>query len=168
MRKQPLVDEENFDYSEMSRVADRLLTPVAVIAPDSTVRYANDELARIVDCDVRQLIGSKILDYVHPEDRAPAVRDLAKIATENPVGGFSRVRLRGRESQGWRVVDVYAHNLTDDPSVRGILVSGGDMTEHENSARALRALSDVTRILVHAKDREDPDDGRLRFHHRER
>ncbi len=152
MTKRTPVDLDYFDYSEMSRVADRLLTPVAVIAPDSTVRYANGELARIVDTDVRQLIGRRILDFVHPEDREPAVRGLARIEVESPVGGFTRLRLRGLDHQGWRVVDVYAHNLTDDPSVRGILVSGGDITDHENSARALRALSDVTRILVHAKD----------------
>ena len=81
------------------------------------------------------------------------MRGLARIEVESPVGGFTRLRLRGPDHQGWRVVDVYAHNLTDDPSISGILVSGGDITDHENSARApTRALSDVTRILVHAKD----------------
>jgi PAS domain S-box-containing protein len=144
--------EDAVDYSEMSRVADRLLTPVAVIAPDSTLRYANGEVAKLVDLALPELVGQRLLELVHPEDRERAARELAKIATKDSTGGFSRLRLRGHEGQGWRLIDIYAHNLMDDPSVRGILVSGGDITEQESLARALRALSDVTRILVHAKE----------------
>lgn len=148
----PSLGTLNFDYSEMSRVAGRLLTPVAVIAPDTTLQYANREVARIVDIDVSQLIGRRMLDFVHPEDQSRVTNELAIIVSENPEGGFCRFRMRGHDDQSWRVVHAYAHNLLDDPSIGGILISGGDVTELENLARALKSFSDVTRILIHAKD----------------
>jgi len=141
-----------FDYAEMSRVADRLLTPVAVIAPDTTLQYANNEVARLLDVNVSDLIGRRMLDFIHPDDQTRVTEELAIIALKDPEGGFSRFRLRGHHDQGWRVVDAYAHNLLNDPSVRGILISGGDVTLQENMARALKTFSDVTRILIHAKD----------------
>ena len=141
-----------FDYVEMSRVADRLLTPVAVIAPDTTLQYANNEVARLLDVNVSDLIGRRMLDFIHPDDQTRVTEELAIIALKDPEGGFSRFRLRGHHDQGWRVVDAYAHNLLNDPSVRGILISGGDVTLQENMARALKTFSDVTRILIHAKD----------------
>ena len=152
MKNRPPLETDDFDYSEMSRVADRLLTPVAVIGPDTTLQYANEQVARIVEIDVAHLVGRRMLDFVHPDDQERVGRELAEIAGRDPHGGFSRFRLRGHEEQGWRVVDAYAHNLMDDPAVRGILISGGDVTEKENLSRALKSFSDVTRILIHAKD----------------
>jgi PAS domain S-box-containing protein len=129
VKKRDLGDGETFDYSEMSRVADRLLTPVLVIAPDSSLRYANGAVARMAHIDVPQLTGRRMLDLVHPEDRARVAHELALITKGRPTGGFSRFRLRGHNDEEWRVVDTYAHNLIDDPSVRGILISGGDVTD---------------------------------------
>ena len=143
-----------FDYAELSRVADRLLTPVAVISPDSTLDYANDEVARMLGVGVGDLRGRRMLEHVHPDDRERVSQELATITSSTPGGGFTRFRLRVDPRRGWRTVDAYAHNLIDDPSVRGILISGGDVTEQENTARALKSFSDVTRILVHAKDEQ--------------
>lgn len=36
----PPKDPES-DYPQLARVADRLLTPIAIVGPDSTLRYAN-------------------------------------------------------------------------------------------------------------------------------
>lgn len=152
VKEGPETDGDASDYSEVSRVADRLLTPVAVLAPDSSLRYANDEVARILGVDVPSLLGRKMLEFVHPEDRARVTEELAKIVAGDPEGAFSSYRVRGHEARGWRTIDYYAHNLLDDPAIRGILVSGGDVTEKEFLSRALQSLSDVTRILMHARD----------------
>jgi PAS domain S-box-containing protein len=140
---------DHFDYAEMSRVADRLLTPVLVVAPDSSLRYANRAVGRMFHIDVAHLIGQKMLDLVHQEDRARVAHELALITKGKPVGGFSRFRFRGHHDDAWRVVDTYAHNLIDDQSIRGILVSGGDVTDAmtarqqlEQSREFLLAITD--------------------------
>ena len=143
-----------FEYSQLSRVADRLLTPVAVIAPDSTLRYANREVGRVLGVDVRALIGRRMLDLVHPDDVARVAQEMADIILAEPGGGFTRLRLRHGADQDWRIVDAYAHNLHDDPLIGGVLISGSDVTEEENLGRALKSFSDVTRILMHARDQK--------------
>ncbi|HEY5010704.1 MAG TPA: EAL domain-containing protein [Acidimicrobiales bacterium] len=144
--------DDEFDYTDMARVADRLLTPVVVVAPDSTLRYANNAAARLVDSNARGLVGLRMLDFVHPEDRERVARELALITKERPTGGFTQYRLRGSKKTGWRVIDSYAHNLIDDPDIRGILVSGGDVTEQENLTVALRALTKGNHVLMHATE----------------
>jgi len=147
--------DADVDYSHLSRVADRLLTPVAVIAPDSTLRYANREVGRILGVDASALIGRPMLDLVHPDDAPRVTQELTDILHDEPGGGFTRFRLLRQSDRGWRIVDAYAHNLLDDPQVSGVLVSGSDVTEEVNLARALTSLSDVTRILIHARDEKE-------------
>jgi len=141
-----------FDYADLGRVADRLLTPVAVIAPNSTVLYANAVAAALVDTDLERIIGRKMLSFLHPDDRARVRHELKLVTEGEPLGGFTQYRIRGKRSKGWRTIDAYVHNLIEDPDIRGILVSGGDVTVREHLARALRILTEGNRVLVHATD----------------
>jgi PAS domain S-box-containing protein len=149
---EPNEPEVAVDYSDLARVADRLLTPVAVVVADGTVRYANAVAAALLELTPDELVGRDSLDYVHPDDRDRVRADLDEIARGTRDGGFAKFRLRGNRRQLWREFHSYAHNLLDDPAFRGILVSGGDVTEKEQISRALRTLSKSNRVLIHATD----------------
>jgi PAS domain S-box-containing protein len=142
------------DYAQLARVADRLLTPIAVIDPDSTLKYANRVAATLFESDPLALVGRKMITLVHPDDRDRIAGVLGRIANGSPEGGFSQFRVRAASGLPWHVIDCYAHNLSDDPDVRGILVSGGDVSEQVSLARALRTLSQCSDIVVHANDEE--------------
>jgi len=149
VKKRASGTDDDFDYAEMDRVADRLLTPVLVVAPDSSLRYANRAVGRMFQMDVAKLIGHRMLELVHHDDRDRVAHELALITKGKPVGGFSRFRFRGHQDNSWRVVDTYAHNLIDDQSIQGILVSGGDVTDAmtarqqlEQSREFLLAITD--------------------------
>ena len=144
--------DDDFDYGQLARVADRLLTPVAVIGSDSTLRYINVVAAQLFESDPDDLIGQRMLSLVHPEDRVRVGDELAAVMSGEPEGGFTQCRLRATNTQPWHTVDLYAHNLTDDSDVRGILVSGGDVSEQVSLARALRTLSQCNEVLIHADD----------------
>lgn len=140
------------DYAQLARVADRLLTPIAVIDPDSTLKYANRVAATFFETDPLALVGRKMISLVHSDDRDRVARVLARIANGSPEGGFTQFRIRAASGQSWHVIDCYAHNFSDDPDVRGILVFGGDVSEQVTLARALRTLSQCSDIVVHAND----------------
>ena len=141
-----------FDYSDLARVADRLLTPIAVLAPDSTIRYANRVAIDLFGLEPSHVLGRKALNFVHSDDRDRVASELRSIVMGQFSGGFSRLRFRGNTSHSWRVFDSYAHNFIDDPDIRGILVSGGDATHQELLSRALTTLSRSNRLLIHATD----------------
>ena len=93
-----------------------------------------------------------MLDFIHPNDRHRIAAELTNIANEPPRGGFTRYRLRGSKKSPWRVIDSYVHNLIDDTDIRGILVSGGDITEQENLSETLRVLTRGNQVPMHATD----------------
>ena len=139
-------------YARVARVADRLLTPVAIVDPDSSLRYVNAAGASFFASEPDELVGRTLVSYVHPDDRERVAHELARIAGDGPEAGFTQFRIRGNASQPWFVIDSYAHNLSDDPDVRGILVSSTDVSRRENLSQALRTLSECNEVLVHATD----------------
>jgi PAS domain S-box-containing protein len=152
MPPEPPHGTSDFDYSELARVADRLLTPIAVLAPDSTIRYANRVAIALFGIEPALVLGRKAMSFLHAGDRERAASQLDAIVKGEFSGGFSRFRFRGNASQSWRVFDSYAHNFIDDPDIGGILLSGADVTEQELLARALTTLSHSNRLLIHATD----------------
>jgi PAS domain S-box-containing protein len=152
MTLEPSQDMTDFDYSELARVCDRLLTPIAVLGPDSTIRYANSVAISLFGVEPAHVVGRKALSFVHPDDRDRVAGELHSIVKGRISGGFSRFRFRGSASHSWRVFDSYVHNFIDDPDIRGVLLSGGDVTEQELLARALTTLSHSNRLLIHATD----------------
>ncbi len=93
-----------------------------------------------------------MLDFIHSDDRERVACELAAIVQDQPSGGFSHFRVRGAKQSEWRVFDSYVHNLIDDPNIRGVLVSGGDVTERVNLSKALSALTKGNHVLMHATD----------------
>ena len=141
-----------FDYDDFGQIAVRLLTPVAVASPDSTLLYANDVAADLVAASASEVVGEKMLSFVHVDDRARVRSELEKFLGGEPSAAFTRYRLRGRHRRRWRTFDSYAHSLNDEPHVRGILMSDGDVSERAHLSKALRILSEGDQHLAHATD----------------
>ncbi|MGA7834050.1 MAG: EAL domain-containing protein [Acidimicrobiales bacterium] len=146
------VPSQEDGYDRVARVTDRLLEPVVIIDPDTSLRYANGVAASFFDAEPHDLLGRKLINFVHPNDRARILSELAKILGEDREAGFTQFRLRGNSSRAWHVFDCYAHNLTDDPDLRGILISARDVSDREALSTTLRTLSECNDVLVHASD----------------
>ncbi len=149
-----LTTTPSFDYGAVARVTDKLLTPVVILSPGGTLRYANEAARLLVDHDAAELTGRHMLSYVHPSDRERVEGEFARVVRHRAGGGFTQFRLRclGPQGNSWRLFNGYAHNFLDDPQLNGILVSGGDATEQDRLRRALTTLTRSNRILTQATD----------------
>ncbi|MGD0879966.1 MAG: EAL domain-containing protein [Acidimicrobiales bacterium] len=125
----------------MSAVTDRLLTPVALVAGDSTLLYANAAAARAIGQEPEWLVGRRMLDFVHPDDRPRIRAELLRVAGGRPSAGLSTFRLRNKLAQQWRVFESTATNLLDHPDIEGILLSSRDITEQLDHERQLHDLA---------------------------
>ncbi len=121
----------------LGAVADRLLAPVAVVAADSTLLYVNAAAARTIGQEPGWLIGRKMLDLIHREDRPRIRHELRQVAAARVSSGFTTYRLRADPAREWRFFESIADNLLDDPDVRGILISSRDVTEQLAHEREL-------------------------------
>ena len=119
---------------------DNLVAPVAVITADSTLVYVNAAAAHTVGQEPDWLVGRRMLELVHPDDRLRVHGELRQVAAGRPTGGSTTYRLRD-PTRGWRLFECIADNLFADPAIRGILVSSRDITDQVAHQRALCAAA---------------------------
>jgi len=129
--------DPGFGTGEIAALADRLLAPVAVISPDSTLLYVNSAAARAVGSEPAWLIGRRMIDLVHADDRARIQRELDQVAAGRPAAGSTIYRLRADGAHDWRTFESIADNLLDDSNVAGILISSRDITDQVAHQRKL-------------------------------
>lgn len=94
-----------------------------------------------------------VLDLVHPDDHAhlePTLHSLL-LGVTTPLAPF-----RIQDGAGnWRWFEGTVVNLLSEPAVRGLLLSGHDVTERVQSELRSKALEHFTNALTRARDTED-------------
>ncbi|HEX8696051.1 MAG TPA: PAS domain S-box protein [Longimicrobium sp.] len=120
---------------------------VAVGNADGTLRYASPAVQRVTGYAPREWVKTPVLGAVHPDD-VPAARAAFERLLAAP-GGAEEAELRMRRRDGtWRVVELSARNLLDDPAVGGIVYNVRDITERRASEEALRRRERHFRSLI--------------------
>ncbi|MDQ3896535.1 MAG: PAS domain-containing protein [Actinomycetota bacterium] len=77
------------------------------------------------------------VDFVHPDDLAVAIRGWADaLASPGPHPPFE-CRVRGADGS-WQWAEVTAHNMLDEPAVRGIVTYGVNVDDRKRPEEALR------------------------------
>lgn len=122
---------------------------MAVLSRDGRFDHVCGASRDVFGYEPDSVVGTAMLDYVHPDDRADAAHRLAeRIATppDEPSGSML-YRLRHADG-GWRHVEATAHNLLDDPDVRGIVVNVRDITDRIEAEQRLRASEALYHTLA--------------------
>jgi diguanylate cyclase (GGDEF)-like protein/PAS domain S-box-containing protein len=121
--------EPKWSGDQLTPVADRIHTPVAVLEADGTLLYVNDAAAYALKEAPQHLIGRRLLDLVHPEDRARVDREFRRVVAGRLSGGMAVFRLRAAPFGPWRTIEAIVDNMLDNPAIAGILVSSRDITD---------------------------------------
>ncbi|MDP8991823.1 MAG: EAL domain-containing protein [Actinomycetota bacterium] len=110
---------------------------LTVVGPDNFIRYQSASVRRVLGFAPRELVGTRIDDLLHPDERDDA---LARLRSAPPSPGPSSVleaRLR-RRNGGWCTAETTVTNLLDDESVRGFLLTSRDVGERKQLEKELR------------------------------
>jgi diguanylate cyclase (GGDEF)-like protein/PAS domain S-box-containing protein len=98
-----------------------------VPAPFGFLGYAPAHLAEL-----------RSFDLVHPDDVAGAAETLLAATTSS--GRTSPFRCRLRHADGsWRIYEIVGTDMTDDPTIGGIVFNGRDVTESQDAEEAATA-----------------------------
>lgn len=111
---------------------------VKIVDPDGTLKYASPAFGRVLGYDPEEMLGTNILNHVHPEDLPRVLAESERALAE---GGIARnvVEYRFRHKDGsWRYVESSGTYLLDDPSVRGVLVTVRDITKRKEAEEGLK------------------------------
>jgi diguanylate cyclase (GGDEF)-like protein/PAS domain S-box-containing protein len=107
-----------------------------ILATDGTVQYQSPAVQSVLGYSPDERLGRSILELTHPDD-IPFVRSTIGELIAQP-GGMRTIELRTRHADGsWRILEASGWNLTDDPSVAGIVVNYRDVTERKTLEQQL-------------------------------
>ena len=120
---------------------------VSVIDRHGAMTYVSPAAQRIVGRNPDERLGASILDYVHPDDVANTLDQLRR-AREHP-GLVEPFDARVLHADGtYRIFEVRANNLLDDPAIQGIIVNSRDVTDRVNAEQALHENERLYRTIV--------------------
>ena len=109
---------------------------ILVVRGDATIKFASPSVARVLRRDPASLLGQPLLDLVDSDDRERA-RDFLHEAGRF-AGVSAPVEWRFRLPDGSMLqAELLATNLVDDPTVRGVVLNGRDVSERKRLEQQL-------------------------------
>ncbi len=155
------IDQSEMAAAEAARHRDLVHTEliyeftsdvVAVVSADGHLRFVGPSSLDVMGLDRQDLVGSAVLDLIHPDDVEPAAQALEAITSGSEV--TPSIRLRVREgTDSWRHVEVIARNLLHVPEVAGIVATVRDRSgEVSAEAEMVRSERQVRALLAAMPD----------------
>lgn len=120
---------------------------VGLLEPDGAIAYAGPSVEYLLGYRPTEVIGTNIVDYLHPDDVEMAVSMLAGGPDDAGAGGLGwddaavngDYRLRHADGH-WVALEVMRNDFRNDPDVGGILVVAREVVVRRAFDEALTAL----------------------------
>lgn len=128
-------------------VVDLLLDAVCIVKADSSIVYVSPAFERIFGYAPEEVIGRRMLDMVHPEDR-PATQSQAERVTEGQLQLHFENRYVRKDGQ---IVHIrWTARWVDDQQVR--LAVAHDITERKHTESLQAAIYSISEAAQAAED----------------
>jgi diguanylate cyclase (GGDEF)-like protein/PAS domain S-box-containing protein len=114
---------------------------IAIVGEDLRVRWQADSIRGVLGLDPDDLVGTPLLELVHPDDRGELEAYFAGAAGHPDHTSSMTVRF-GHADGGHRHVEVVATNRLHDRSVAGHVLNLRDATDRQRLEHELRALAE--------------------------
>lgn len=108
-----------------------------IIDAEGRIIFASPSVERVMGYQPYELVGTNAFDWIHPDDVALAKEALQEVLIKGELSDFLELRDRNRDGT-YRVIEVAARNLLDDPAVGGVVLNYRDVTERKQWEQALR------------------------------
>lgn len=100
----------------------------SVLDRNGRFTYVNPALQRILGLQPGEVLGRRMVDFLHPADRAGIAAQLRDLAAEPGAVVTFQSRYRNADD-AWRWLEVTATNLTTEPGIDGVVANARDVTE---------------------------------------
>jgi PAS domain S-box-containing protein len=126
------------DYEWLQALVEDISETITVMEADGSVRYVSPNVEQVLGYPQEEYVGSNAFAYVHPSD----VEEISKSFFErqsSATGTSPSLEFRVRHADGsWRLMQITARDLLEDPAVRGVVVTSRDVTAERRKERELR------------------------------
>ncbi len=137
----------------LRRITDNMMDLVIQVDQEAAVGFVSPSVKRLLGYEIRELIGRKVTDFIHPDDLE---RSLG-ILTRTDMTGEKKTEHRVRHRDGrFRWFEFVGRTILDEQEqVVGAVLGGRDVTEKKeiaeellNSEKKVRALTESTVVAI--------------------
>lgn len=138
-KKQKRTEEKLYQEEQRFRaLAEQSLDMITLVNKEYAITYVNPAAEKFVGLKGKEIIGTKIFDYLHPDD-VDLVTGLFKTFFQNINATVPQVEIRLRHVDGtWHNVDAMGTNLVQGNVVEAVIVNLHDITDRKRAENALR------------------------------
>lgn len=118
---------------------------------DGRIRYTSPSFHRVMGYTQDEIVGETGFDLLHPEDREKVLTAMREFMKR--PGARGSVEYRARHANGsWVSLEVAAYNLLEHPEVRGLVLSGRDISRRKrDEAGKDQLIAELEQALAKAK-----------------
>ena len=121
--------------ARLKGIVDHSGAAVAVVGPDGTIDDVAGTTRRLFGHEAAGLLGTSVLDLLHPDDRPAASEALARTVELGEAVSFE-ARLC-HATGDWVPVEANLENALDDAALEGVVVTLRDVSERKRLEHAL-------------------------------
>ncbi|MEI6428659.1 MAG: PAS domain S-box protein [Pseudanabaena sp. ELA607] len=111
---------------------------VNIIEIDTTVQYCNPLSIRILGYPAEEIIGRKLIQFIHPDDLLHFQNAINKVM-ETPSSIMPLVLRYHHVNGDWIYMEASVSNLLQDGNIQGIVIHARDISERRRAESALNA-----------------------------
>ncbi|MDX1521936.1 MAG: PAS domain S-box protein, partial [Anaerolineae bacterium] len=119
----------------------------SILGADGLIRYQSPSVERVLGHPPDEMIGKNVFDFIHPDDLEIARQSFEYGLNETNFGRSVEFRIRHRDGS-WVYLEAVGHDLSDEPSINGLVVNSRNVTERKITEAELVAHRDRLEELV--------------------
>jgi PAS domain S-box-containing protein len=108
-----------------------------IIDDDINLIYESPSSSQVLGYPPGYLIGKNGLEIIHPDDVQVVLKELKLVFVNQNDHTPTEFRVKNINDQ-WISLEVIANNMLDHPAIKGIIVTGRDVTERRRVEKALK------------------------------
>lgn len=126
---------------------------ILVVDNKGNILYESPSVSRTFGYEPGDLVGKNGFKYIHPDDVQIAISQLKKAIEKKNEYQPYEIRIK-HKTKRWVCVELLGDNLSDHPSIGGVLLTGHDITEHKENMKQLSLFRDHLKQLVQQRTEE--------------
>jgi PAS domain S-box-containing protein len=124
--------------AKLGKMIANIADVIGVLDAQGVVQYCSPNIERLFGWQRQDLVGQKAWKTVHPDDLDNAQAIFLDLLKSPMATRAIEIRYLCKDNR-YRIIELTATNLIDDPNIQGILVNFHDITERKQAELDLRA-----------------------------